>query len=265
MPRDLLFQDDIRDTVAKAYRAISTGAGRPVAGQLYDEEELGTLGPSAVDWTLGVGNPVRHADLVPGEVVLDVGCGGGIDTILAAKRVAPMGWVIGLDLLDEMCRRAQEAARMAGVGGRTEFRCAQMEAIPLPDESIDVAISNGVLNLSPRKSRALAEIHRVLRAGGRLCIADLTVEDDLAPEVLTSEAGWAGCVAGALAEHIFVEKLQRAGFIDLRIDHRVPYSIDDVARYPLFTEGLIALMRELIPPERQTAVATCVIARARKP
>ncbi len=192
MTRDLLHQDDIRDVVRRAYATLSTGAGETVARRLYTDEELASVPEEAVTWALGVGNPVRHARLRPGEVVLDVGCGGGIDTILAAGGVGPGGRAIGLDLLDEMCERARAAADAAGVGGWSEFRQGQMEDIPLPDDSVDVVISNGVLNLSARKARALAEIHRVLRPGGRLCVADLTVDDDLPPEVLTSDAAWAG-------------------------------------------------------------------------
>jgi ubiquinone/menaquinone biosynthesis C-methylase UbiE len=124
--------------------------------------------------------------------VLDVGSGGGIDTILAANRVGPSGRAIGLDLLEEMGERARRHAVQAGVDGWTEFLQGEMEAIPLPDESVDVAISNGVINLSARKSRALAEIFRVLRPGGRICVADLVVDDDLPPEVLTSDSAWAG-------------------------------------------------------------------------
>jgi arsenite methyltransferase len=190
--RDLMFQDQIREVVRQAYAAIGSGAGEAVAKRLYSDEELAGLPADAVQWALGVGNPVRHAGLAPGEVVLDVGCGGGIDTVLAARRVGPAGRAIGLDLLEEMCERARASAEAAGVAGWTELRSGEMEAIPLPDQSVDVVISNGVINLSARKSRALAEIHRVLRPGGRLCVADLTVEDDLPPEVLTSDAAWAG-------------------------------------------------------------------------
>ncbi len=146
----------------------------------------------AIAWALGVGNPVAHAGLRPGQTVLDLGSGGGIDTILAAREVGPTGRAIGMDLLEEMVERAHEHARQAGVDGWTEFRRGEMEDIPLPDGSVDVVISNGVINLSPRKSRVLAEIHRVLKPGGRMCVADLTVEEDLPPEILTSDAAWAG-------------------------------------------------------------------------
>lgn len=192
MTRDLLHQDDIRDMVRHAYATLSAGAGETLARRLYGDDELASLPDEALTWALGVGNPVRHARLRPGEVVLDLGCGGGIDTILSARLVGLSGRAIGVDLLEEMCERARAAADAAGVGGWSEFRQGQMEDIPLPDDSVDVVISNGVLNLSARKARALAEIHRVLRPGGRLCVADLTVDDDLPPEVLTSDAAWAG-------------------------------------------------------------------------
>lgn len=190
--QDLLFQDQINEAVRTAYAGLARGAGEPAVGLLYREDELAELPPEAVDWALGVGNPVRHAELQPGEVVLDVGSGGGIDTILAAKRVGSTGRAVGLDVLDEMIDRAREHAAAAGVEGWTEFVRGEMEAIPLADASVDVVISNGVINLSPRKSRVLAEIRRVLKPGGRLCVADLTVENELPPEVMNNEAAWAG-------------------------------------------------------------------------
>ncbi|HYU56454.1 MAG TPA: methyltransferase domain-containing protein [Actinomycetota bacterium] len=192
MAHDLLHQEEIRDVVRRAYGALPSGGGRAVAERLYSDEELAAVPQGAIDWALGVGNPVRDAGLRPGETVLDVGSGGGIDTILAARDVGSSGRVIGLDLLEEMCERARAHARQAGVRGWTEFRRGEMEAIPLPDETVDVVISNGVINLSARKSRALAEIHRVLRPGGRLCVTDLVVDDDLPQEVLTSDSAWAG-------------------------------------------------------------------------
>ncbi len=192
MPEDLLFQSEIKEVVRKAYAGIEAGAGRPAAQRLYSEAELEALPPGAVDWALGVGNPVRHAALQPGEVVLDVGCGAGIDTILAARAVGPSGRAIGLDLLEEMCERSRSHAQESGVGGWTEFVRGEMEDIPLPDASVDVVISNGVINLSPRKSRVLAEIRRVLRPDGRLSVADLTVNDELPTELQTNDAAWAG-------------------------------------------------------------------------
>jgi arsenite methyltransferase len=190
--RDLMFQDEIRAAVLKAYAEIPSGAGGPVVDRLYSREELAGVPQGAVEWALGVGNPVRYAFLEPGETVLDVGSGGGIDTILAARRVGPQGRAIGLDPLPEMLERARTHAEQAAVGAWTEFVEGDMEAIPLADASVDVVVSNGVINLSARKSRALAEIHRVLRLGGRLCVADLTVEEELPPEIAASDAAWAG-------------------------------------------------------------------------
>jgi SAM-dependent methyltransferase len=192
MARDLMFQGEIKDAVRQAYAAISTGGGESVAQRLYTPEELSEVPAGAIQWALGVGNPVRYAFLQPGEVVLDIGSGGGIDTILAARRVGPEGKAIGLDVLEEMCERSRLHASEAGLGEWASFLLGEMEDIPLPDQSVDIAISNGVLNLSARKSRALAEIFRVLRPGGRICMADLTVEGELPPEVANDQSAWAG-------------------------------------------------------------------------
>ena len=190
--RDLMFQDEIRDNVRQAYAAIETGGGQTVARRLYSEQELAEVPTGAVEWALGVGNPVRYAFLQPGETVLDIGSGGGIDTILAAYRVGPGGKAIGLDVVEPMLERARGHAADAGVDGWIEFVQGEMEDIPLPDGSVDVVISNGVLNLSARKSRALAEIFRVLGPGGRISLADLTVEGELPPEVANDQSAWAG-------------------------------------------------------------------------
>jgi arsenite methyltransferase len=192
MTEDLLFQNEIKDVVRSVYKEIPTGGGHDVAAKLYSAEELDEVPAGAVAWALGVGNPVRHAGLSKGETVLDLGPGGGIDSILAAKRVGPTGRVVGVDILDEMVERASANAAESGVAGWTEFVRGEMEDLPLPDASVDVVISNGVINLSPRKSRVFAEIFRVLRPGGRMCVSDLTVEDDLPPEIMTSDAAWAG-------------------------------------------------------------------------
>jgi arsenite methyltransferase len=192
MAQDLMFQEEIKRAVRQAYGAISTGGGEAVARQLYTDQELSEVPAEAVRWALGVGNPVRYALLQPGQVVLDVGSGGGIDTILAAIRVGQGGRAVGLDVLEEMCERGRRHAVQAGVDGWTEFLRGEMEDIPLPDASVDGVISNGVLNLSARKSRALAEIFRVLRPGGRICMADLTVEGELPAEVANDQSAWAG-------------------------------------------------------------------------
>ena len=192
MDRDLMFQDEIKEVVRDAYSAIDRGGGESVARRIYSDEELAELPPGAVEWALGVGNPVRYAFLEAGETVLDVGSGGGIDTILAARRVGPAGKAIGLDIVEDMLERGRRHAAEAEVERWTEFVSGAMEDIPLPDGAVDVVISNGVLNLSARKSRALAEIFRVLGPGGRLSMADLTIEGELPPEVANDQSAWAG-------------------------------------------------------------------------
>lgn len=264
MSRDLMSQAEILQAVRRVYGSIPVGAGAAMAGRFYPAEELASLPPAAVDWSLGVANPVAHADLRPGERVLDVGCGGGIDTVAAARRVGPTGRVVGLDMLPEMCERARAAIAAAGTQDWCEIRLGEMEDIPLDDGVVDVVVSNGVVNLSPRKSRALAEMERVLVPGGRLCVSDLTVEDDLPPEILTSDSAWAGCISGALSEDVFASKLASVGFTDIEMFDRIPFGIDDVALYPLFTPEILDLMRERLPEERQRAVCTSLIVRARK-
>ena len=255
---DLMYQDDIREVVRVAYQGLPHGAGPRMATRLYDAAELAEVPREAIGWALGVGDPVRRAGLAAGDVVLDLGCGGGIDSILAARRVGPTGRVIGVDLLEEMCQRARAAAAAAAVGERCEFREGEMESLPVADASVDVVISNGALNLSPRKSRALAEAARVLVPGGRLCLVDLAVEQDLPPEVLASGAAWAGCIAGAVSERVLAAKLARAGFVDVQITQRETFGIDDVAAYPLFTDEVLELMRRLIPADAQQRIAVGV-------
>lgn len=262
---DLLHQDEIRTVVRDAYGALGQGAGRAVARRFYDDRELAAVPDLALDWALGVGNPVRGAGLAPGERVLDLGCGAGIDTVLAARKVGPTGHVTALDASEAMCERARRVVAEAGVAQRCTVRCGEMEALDLPDGSVDVVISNGVLNLSPRKSRALAEVARVLAPGGRLHLVDLTVDGDLPPQVLASGAAWAGCIAGALSERVLTRKLDRVGLTEVAVHGRQPFAVDDVAAYPLFTEEVVALLRRLVPPHRQAAIATSVVVDARKP
>jgi arsenite methyltransferase len=155
--------------------------------------------------------------------------------------------VIALDFLPEMLERTAAGAREAGLEN-VETLASEMESIELPDQSVDLIVSNGVINLSPRKARVMAECARILRPGGRLCVSDLTVDqDDLPPEIATQPAAWAGCVAGALKEEDFVHKLRKAGFEDVEVLHREPLSVDDCALYPLFTAEVIGLMRRLLP------------------
>jgi SAM-dependent methyltransferase len=189
--RDLLHQDEIHALVRDAYSAVE-GGSRCVAEKLYSPEELAAVPESAVDRALGVANHLRYARIRPGDTVLDLGCGGGIDSILVARKTGPAGRVLALDFLPAMLHQTATAAREAGLEN-VETVEGELEAIPLADESVDCVISNGVLNLSPRKARALAECARVLRPGGELCVADVTVDEvELPPEVLTHPATWAG-------------------------------------------------------------------------
>ena len=262
---DLLFQAEIRDAVRTAYRDLPAGAGPVLAQRLYTEEVVDTLPSAAVSWALGVGDPVTAAELAPGEVVLDLGCGGGIDTVLAAREVGPRGRVIAVDLLPEMCARTRTAVEAAGVAERCEVEVGEMEDLPIPDQAVDVIISNGVLNLSPRKSRALAEAARVLRPGGRLCVADLVVETELPPEVLGSTTVWAGCIAGAVSERVLRRKLARAGFDDIDVTGHTGFSLEDVALYPLFSPEVMELLRQLLPRAAQQQLAVSVVVRGRRP
>jgi arsenite methyltransferase len=261
---DLLHSAEVKDLVRDAYRNVPATT-EAVARKLYTAEELADVPASAVQRALGVANHLRFAAIRPGETILDLGCGGGIDTILAARRTGSAGTVIALDFLPEMLERTAGSAREAGLAN-VRTLLGELEAIPLPDSTVDLVISNGVFNLSPRKARVMAECARVLRLGGRLCISDLTVDQDgLPPEVLTQPAAWAGCVAGALSEADIVRKLERAGFRDVAVVHREPLGIDDCALYPLFPDTLIALMRRLIPTARHDAVAVAVVVTAERP
>lgn len=264
MSRDLMHMDEVKDVVRSAYGAIDRTT-EAVAERFYEPEDLAQLPRSAIERALGVENHLRFATIEPGDVILDIGCGGGIDTILAAQRTGPTGRVIALDFLPEMLERTAAAAADAGLENIAPLH-AEMEAIELPDSSVDLIVSNGVINLSPRKARAMAECARVLRPGGRLCVSDLTVEqDELPPEIATQPAAWAGCVAGALKEEDFVRTLEGAGFADVDVLSREPLSVDDCALYPLFTDEVIELMRNLIPADRQAEVAISVIVRASRP
>lgn len=190
MTKDLMFKDELQALVAGAYQALEPPGGP--GAHFYTDGQLAALPDEASEWSLGVGNPLAWAGLRPGETVADLGCGAGIDAMLAAGQVGPTGWVAGVDFLAEMVERARAFAARAQLGNVTFYQ-AEMEAVPLPDASVDVVISNGAINLSARKSRVLAEAHRVLRPGGRLCVTDLTIrEEELPAEVLTHPSAWAG-------------------------------------------------------------------------
>lgn len=191
MSRDLMHTDELKAVVRDAYSAIDSTT-EEVAYKLYSPEELAEVPRSAIEGALGVGNHLRFVPIDEGETILDLGCGAGIDSVLAARRTGPAGRVIALDFLPEMLERTTAAAAEAGIANIQTLE-AEMEAIPLANESVDHVISNGVVNLSARKRRVLAECARVLRPGGKLSLSDLTVGDEeLPPEILLHPATWAG-------------------------------------------------------------------------
>ncbi|MDQ4094783.1 MAG: methyltransferase domain-containing protein [Actinomycetota bacterium] len=191
MAEDLLHSDEVKSLVRNAYRSIDADT-TAVATFLYSGDELACVPKSASSRALGVNNHLRYAQIEPGETILDIGSGVGIDTVIAAHRTGPSGKVIALDFLPEMLEKTAAAARAAGLDN-VETLEGEMEAIPLPDNSVDHIVSNGVINLSPRKARVLRECKRVLRSGGKFCVSDLTVDENvLPPEVMTHPAAWAG-------------------------------------------------------------------------
>ena len=260
---DFLQQDAIRGAVRETYRSVSP-TDRRVADRFYSPDELTGLPDEMIRSALGVGNPVRHARLSAGDDVLDLGSGGGIDCLIAARRVAPGGTVVGIDFLAEKIDRATNSAAEAGLLN-VRFVESEIEALPLPDATVDVVISNGVINLSPRKVRVLSEAFRVLRPGGRLAIVDLVLDHDLPPEIQTHPAAWAGCLSGALSEIALYKGLRRAGFRDVAIEPLHDFGIAECALYPLFHDELLELLRRLVPAERHGRIARSVFVRGRKP
>jgi arsenite methyltransferase len=240
---------DVQDTVREKYGAIasavgtggSCGAGACCGGDaitsnLYTAEETQDLPAGAVSASLGCGNPTALLPLLPGQVVLDLGSGGGIDVLLSAKRVGPSGRVYGVDMTDEMLALARENQRKAGATN-VEFLKGTIEAVPLPDSSVDVVISNCVINLSPDKDAVLREAFRVLKPGGQFAVSDVIVRGAVPAEVRQSMELWIGCIAGALEESDYVAKLQAAGFQQVEIEPWRVYHVED-ARAFLTTSGL---------------------------
>jgi len=221
------------------------GSDDPITSNLYDEAETATLPAEAVLASLGCGNPTALAELHEGEVVLDLGSGGGIDVLLSAKRVGPTGKAYGLDMTDEMLTLARENQRKAGAEN-VEFLKGEIESIPLPSDSVDVIISNCVINLSADKAQVLREAFRVLKPGGRLAISDVVVRGQVPDEVRRSLELWVGCVAGALSEQEYHQLLWEAGFDHIGLEPTRIYEIED-ARAFLESSGLNAdaLAREV--------------------
>src|SRR5580693_3956315 len=192
----------------------SSGCCDPITSNLYDESQAQQIPEEAVLASLGCGNPTALARLNPGETVLDLGSGGGIDVLLSARRVGPMGRAYGLDMTDEMLALARENQRKSGVQN-VEFLKGEIEQIPLPANSVDVIISNCVINLSADKDKVFREAFRVLKPGGRLAVSDVVVRGDVPPEVQRSMELWVGCIAGALKDSDYTAKLARAGFDEI--------------------------------------------------
>ena len=233
--------DAVKDAVQDKYGAIARsvgasggcglgaccgGSGDPITSDLYSAAETSGLPADALAVSLGCGNPTARAELQEGQIVLDLGSGGGIDVILSAKRVGPTGKAYGLDMTDEMLALARENQRKAGVPN-VEFLKGEIEAIPLPDASVDVIVSNCVINLSADKDRVLAEAFRVLKPGGRFAVSDIVVRGEVPPAIRRSVELWIGCVAGALEEQEYRDKLAKAGFEAIDVEPTRVYRAED--------------------------------------
>jgi ubiquinone/menaquinone biosynthesis C-methylase UbiE len=235
------------------------GCCDPITSNLYDAAQTGELPQAAVLASLGCGNPTALAQLNPGETVLDLGSGGGIDVLLSARRVGPSGKAYGLDMTDEMLALARENQRKAGVEN-VEFLQGEIESIPLPDNSVDVIISNCVINLSGNKDRVLNEAFRVLKPGGRFAVSDVVTRGDVPAEVQQNMFLWVGCIAGALRDYEYVAKLARSGFDNIDIEPTRIYEIED-ARTFLSGQGVDV---DAIAPQVQGKFMSAFI-RATKP
>ncbi|MCL4762975.1 MAG: arsenite methyltransferase [Burkholderiales bacterium] len=232
----------VRDRYAQAAKQVAGGRASccgsgvsaaccdPITSNLYTAAEAGTLPAAAVQASLGCGNPTALADLRPGEVVLDLGSGGGIDVLLSARRVGPTGKAYGLDMTDEMLALAQANLRASGLTN-VEFLKGDIEAIPLPDASVDVIVSNCVINLAADKDRVLREAWRVLRPGGRFAVADVVARGEIPPAVRRDLELWAGCVAGALTDREYEAKLAAAGFTGVGIEVTRAYGAGDAEAF----------------------------------
>jgi SAM-dependent methyltransferase len=245
--------NDIREVVKEKYGQaalrVTDGGGSccgattanpecwdPITSNLYDATQIGQIPEEALFASLGCGNPTALAKLSPGEVVLDLGSGGGIDVLLSARRVGPTGKAYGLDMTDEMLALANENKRKSGIGN-VEFLKGEIENIPLHDNSIDVIISNCVINLSADKDKVLREAFRVLKPGGRFAVSDVVTRGEINPEIRKSILLWVGCIAGALDENEYRSKLAVAGFQDIEVEPTRVYRAEE-AKDILATEGL---------------------------
>ena len=216
--------------------STASGCSDPITSNLYDASQAGQIPAEAMLASLGCGNPTALAKLNPGETVLDLGSGGGIDVLLSGRRVGPTGKAYGLDMTDEMLALANENKRKSGLSN-VEFLKGEIEKIPLPDNSVDVVISNCVINLSADKDRVFAEAFRVLKPGGRLAVSDVVTKGEIPHEIRTSVLAWVGCVAGALEQDDYRGKLEAAGFEEVDVEPTRIYRVAD-AREFLSSQGI---------------------------
>ena len=223
---------------AECCGSAEASRGDPITSNLYDDAQKASLPENAVRASLGCGNPTALAELRPGEVVLDLGSGGGIDVLLSARRVGPQGKAYGLDMTDEMLDLARKNQAAAGITN-VEFLKGEIESIPLPDASVDVIISNCVINLSGDKDRVLAEAFRVLKPGGRFAVSDVVVRGAVPEQIRKSVELWVGCIAGALEQSEYIAKLERAGFTAVHIEPTRIYDVADAEEF-LATSGIDA-------------------------
>ena len=234
-------KDAVRERYGEAARRVSEGGSccggnaalegtNFITSNLYDVSEKGALPEAAILASLGCGNPTALAQLQPGETVLDLGSGGGIDVLLSARRVGPTGKAYGLDMTDEMLALARENQQKAGVEN-VEFLKGEIEAIPLPDNSVDVIISNCVINLSGDKDRVLKEAFRVLKPGGRFAVSDIVTTGEIPEQIRKNVLVWAGCIAGALQDTDYADKLARAGFEAIGIEPTRIYKGEDAREF----------------------------------
>jgi SAM-dependent methyltransferase len=264
--------DTVRQRYAEAARRVASGTAPgcgcgttqsaccdPITSNLYGDAEAAVVPDTALLASLGCGNPTALAELHAGETVLDLGSGGGIDVILSARRVGPTGKAYGLDMTDEMLALAHENTRKAGIAN-VEFLKGQIEQVPLPANTVDVVISNCVINLSADKDRVLREAFRVLKPGGRFAVSDVVVRGEIPPDVRRSMELWVGCVAGALTEDEYRAKLEAAGFREVELETTRVYDVKD-ARAFLAESGLDA---DAIAPLVNGKVTSAFV-RARKP
>ncbi|MEW5702226.1 MAG: arsenite methyltransferase [Candidatus Zixiibacteriota bacterium] len=241
----------IKDVVRKKYAALAQGAASPCCAKDpccgdatsdistgYSREELSRI-PQKANLGLGCGNPIAQAGIHSGEIVVDLGSGAGIDCFLAAQRVGERGYVIGIDMTEAMLDRARENARSGGYTN-VEFRLGEIEDIPVDPGSIDLVISNCVINLAPDKERVFREIYRILRPGGRFCVSDVVAKGTIPADVRADMEKWAGCIAGALDKQEYLDIVRRVGFGDITIKSEVDYDYQKSDGYSLASITLLA-------------------------